>query len=241
MGAIIKILSEMGLGKWALIVLGLSIFVDLSPIKLNPIKAIISFIGKYFNNAVQGKIDEFEVKVNTKIDNFQSEINVKLDQLQKEQNAQQRCRDRKDQVDKRPCAARKRDLFLFDLCRRFLRGPAVQRDLFFFDLRRLIRRDLRRRGAALRRERSGLSRFIRSCRFFRCCRRCDRLCRFGRFCRLIRFFRLCRYGRRRCRDRRGRRCRGRRCGRDRCRRCRRAPRTGRAGPARSSCWWCRRR
>lgn len=88
MGAIIKILSEIGLGKWALIVLGLSIFVDLSPIKLNPIKAIISFIGKYFNNAVQGKIDEFEVKVNTKIDNFQSEINVKLDQLQKEQNAQ---------------------------------------------------------------------------------------------------------------------------------------------------------
>lgn len=77
MDKIITILSTWGLGQWSLVVLIISVFIDLSPIKLNPIKMILAWFGRYLNKSIQTEISGFKV-----------EVNDKLTQLQKEQNAQ---------------------------------------------------------------------------------------------------------------------------------------------------------
>ncbi len=77
MDKITAILSTLGLGQWVLIVLVISIFIDLSPIKLNPIKMILSWFGRYLNNSIEKEIS-----------GFKDEVNEKLTLLQKEQNAQ---------------------------------------------------------------------------------------------------------------------------------------------------------
>lgn len=77
MDKIITILSTWGLGQWGLVVLIISIFIDLSPIKLNPIKMILAWFGRYLNKSIQTEISGFKV-----------EVNEKLTELQKEQNAQ---------------------------------------------------------------------------------------------------------------------------------------------------------
>lgn len=77
MDKIVAILSTWGLGQWSLVVLVISIFVDLSPIKFNPIKMILSWFGKYLNKSIEMEIS-----------GFKNEVNDKLEELQKEQNAQ---------------------------------------------------------------------------------------------------------------------------------------------------------
>ena len=47
------ILSNLGLGNIGLIILIVSIFIDISPIKINPIKWIFGYLGKWFNNSIQ--------------------------------------------------------------------------------------------------------------------------------------------------------------------------------------------
>jgi hypothetical protein len=55
--AIAKVLLSMGFGQYALILLIISIFIDITPgIKVNPIKAIFKFIGKYFNSSIEKEI-----------------------------------------------------------------------------------------------------------------------------------------------------------------------------------------
>lgn len=78
MDALVKIFTTLGLTEYALLALFLGIFIDVNPkIKFNPIKCIISYIGKHFNNSIQKEMS-----------GFKQEVNKKLDELQKEQNAQ---------------------------------------------------------------------------------------------------------------------------------------------------------
>ena len=83
MDKIISILSTWGLGQWGFVVLVISIFIDLSPIKFNPIKMILSWFGRYLNKSIQ-----------TEITGFKDEVNEKLTNLQKEQNAQRNTLDK---------------------------------------------------------------------------------------------------------------------------------------------------
>jgi len=89
MDVISKILSEMGLGHWALVVLVLGIFIDVTPaIKFNPIKAILSWFGSYLNKSIQNEINGFKDEVNVSLDEFKTEVNNRFDAVQREQNAQ---------------------------------------------------------------------------------------------------------------------------------------------------------
>ena len=84
MDTISKILTSMGYGDYALIVLFLGIFIDITPgIKLNPIKAIFRYLGKSFNASVESELS-----------NLKEEVNVKFGELKNEQKRQ------KDALDK---------------------------------------------------------------------------------------------------------------------------------------------
>lgn len=75
--------SNLGLNDIATVIVIVSIFIDISPIKLNPIKAIFEYFGKWFNNSIQREIA-----------GFKQEVNEKFDQLQKEQLAQRETLDK---------------------------------------------------------------------------------------------------------------------------------------------------
>lgn len=84
MKEIASILVNLGLNQWALIVIVLSIFIDITPaIKFNPIKAIFSFMGKWFNSSVQKEIGEFKIEVNNKFDKLQQEQIAQRETLNK--------------------------------------------------------------------------------------------------------------------------------------------------------------
>jgi Rps23 Pro-64 3,4-dihydroxylase Tpa1-like proline 4-hydroxylase len=83
MDKIITILSTWGLGQWGIVVLIVSIFIDLSPIKFNPIKMILSWFGRYLNKSIQ-----------TEITGFKEEVSEKLALLQEEQTAQRNTLDK---------------------------------------------------------------------------------------------------------------------------------------------------
>lgn len=74
MDVISKILTSLGLGDYALIVLFLGIFIDITPgIKLNPVKAIFKYLGKSFNSSVEAEVSELKEEVNTRFDAIQKE------------------------------------------------------------------------------------------------------------------------------------------------------------------------
>lgn len=83
MDKIISILSTWGLGQWGIVVLIVSVFIDLSPIKFNPIKMILSWFGRYLNKSIQ-----------TEITGFKEEVSEKLALLQEEQTAQRNTLDK---------------------------------------------------------------------------------------------------------------------------------------------------
>ena len=66
------ILSNLGLGNIGLIILIVSIFIDISPIKINPIKWIFGYLGKWFNNSIQKEIAGFKEEVNQKFAQIQN-------------------------------------------------------------------------------------------------------------------------------------------------------------------------
>lgn len=79
-----NILSQLGYGQIAIIILFLSIFIDINPkIKFNPIKCVISFIGKWFNNSIEKEISGFKVEVNQKFEELQKEQNAQKETLKK--------------------------------------------------------------------------------------------------------------------------------------------------------------
>ena len=84
MDVISKILTSLGLGDYALIVLFLGIFIDITPgIKLNPVKAIFKYLGKSFNSSIETEISELK-----------DDVNKKFTELQKEQKRQKNALDR---------------------------------------------------------------------------------------------------------------------------------------------------
>ena len=84
MQVISSILSQLGFGQWALIILGLSIFIDVNPkIKFNPVQCVISFVGKAFNNSIQREISGFKSEVNAKFESLQAEQKAQRETLNK--------------------------------------------------------------------------------------------------------------------------------------------------------------
>lgn len=84
MDALVKIFTTLGLTEYAMIALFLGIFIDVNPkIKFNPIKCIISYIGKHFNNSIQKEMSGFKQEVNEKLDELQREQNAQRDTLNK--------------------------------------------------------------------------------------------------------------------------------------------------------------
>lgn len=82
--AIAKVLMSMGFGQYALILLIISIFIDITPgIKINPIKAIFRFIGKYFNSSIEKEITEFKKDVQSQFDELKKEQEVQSETLNK--------------------------------------------------------------------------------------------------------------------------------------------------------------
>ena len=77
------ILSNLGLGNIGLIILIISIFIDISPIKINPIKWIFGYLGKWFNNSIQKAIAGFKEEVNQKFAQIQNEQLAQRETLDK--------------------------------------------------------------------------------------------------------------------------------------------------------------
>lgn len=79
-----KILESMGFNEWALVVIILSVFIEITPaIKISPIKWLFGKLGEYFNSSVRKEIQDFKVEVNTKFDSLQSEQKKQRDTLDK--------------------------------------------------------------------------------------------------------------------------------------------------------------
>lgn len=84
METISKILSSMGYGDYALLVLFLGIFIDVTPgIKFNPIKAIFKYLGKSFNASMETELALFKEDVNKKFLEVKSEQKRQKDALDK--------------------------------------------------------------------------------------------------------------------------------------------------------------
>ena len=69
-----KVLTGLGYGDYALIILFLSIFIDITPgIKFNPIKAIFRYLGKSFNASMEEELSNFKKDVDAKFTEFKNE------------------------------------------------------------------------------------------------------------------------------------------------------------------------
>lgn len=80
-----KLFSDLGFGGWAIVIVLISFFIDLTPgIKFNPITFIIKKMGDAFNHSVDSKLDVFETKINEKINLLEEQ----LKQLSEENNKQ---------------------------------------------------------------------------------------------------------------------------------------------------------
>jgi hypothetical protein len=77
MKAIIELLSTFGFADWGFLILFLSIFIDISPIKINPIKAVFTWISNIINKPVLDKIESDNEERDKEI----KEIKVELQNL----------------------------------------------------------------------------------------------------------------------------------------------------------------
>lgn len=87
-----KSLASLGFGRAALIIFFISLFIDISPIKFSPIKAIFKFMGRWFNSSVEKEIAGFKVEMNQKFDELKTEQKAQretLDQLAKDQESEE--------------------------------------------------------------------------------------------------------------------------------------------------------
>ena len=73
MGNLAKFFESIGFSQYATIVLLISVFIDISPIKINPIKSICSFLGKWFNRSIEAEIVEFKMEMADKFNQLQQE------------------------------------------------------------------------------------------------------------------------------------------------------------------------
>jgi hypothetical protein len=80
-----RFFSDLGLTDWAIIVVVITFFIDLTPgIKFNPVTFIIKKLGEAFNHSVDKKLDELETKVDSKISNVETQLNELKDKTSKQ-------------------------------------------------------------------------------------------------------------------------------------------------------------
>ena len=79
-----KILDTLGAGNAiVIIVLLFSIFIEITPIKINPIKSILNWIGKQLNSSMELKLKEFKEEVNQKFTELKDEQMAQRETLNK--------------------------------------------------------------------------------------------------------------------------------------------------------------
>lgn len=79
-----KILDTLGAGNTiVIIVLLFSIFIEITPIKINPIKSILNWIGKQLNSSMELKLKEFKEEVNQKFTELKDEQMAQRETLNK--------------------------------------------------------------------------------------------------------------------------------------------------------------
>jgi hypothetical protein len=83
MAQIASLIKSLNYEKVAVFILLLGVFVDISPIKFNPLKAIFKYIGEAFNSSIKTEINNFKVEVNTKFNQLQSEQMLQQETLDK--------------------------------------------------------------------------------------------------------------------------------------------------------------
>ena len=84
MDALVKIFTTLGLEHYAIVALALSLFIDINPkLKWNPIKAILGYIGKCFNQQIEKEISGFKQEVNDKFDKIQADQKAQREVLDK--------------------------------------------------------------------------------------------------------------------------------------------------------------
>lgn len=83
MAQIASLIKSLNYEKVAVFILLLGVFVDISPIKFNPLKAIFKYIGEAFNSSIKTEINNFKVEVNTKFSQLQSEQMLQQETLDK--------------------------------------------------------------------------------------------------------------------------------------------------------------
>lgn len=83
MDSLYKILTELGIGNIALIALAIGLFIDITPIKINPIQFLVGHLGKCFNSSIEQEITVFKQEVNTKFDQLKQEQLAQRETLDK--------------------------------------------------------------------------------------------------------------------------------------------------------------
>ena len=83
MGQIASILKMLSYDKIAIAVILIGVFVDISPIKFNPVKAIFRYIGEAFNASMKTEISSFKIEVNSKFSEIQEEQAIHQETLDK--------------------------------------------------------------------------------------------------------------------------------------------------------------
>lgn len=79
-----NLLKDLGLEGVAVIVLALSIFIDFSPIKLNPIKFVMKTLGDAFNSSIDKKLDAVKQELSTEINASKQERIAQIEEVRKE-------------------------------------------------------------------------------------------------------------------------------------------------------------
>ena len=81
-GMIYDWLKDMGAVDWAVVVIIVSLFIDLTPgIKFNPVQFVIKHIGSAFNNSVEKKVDAMKTEMYEKIDTMNKQMDERIDDL----------------------------------------------------------------------------------------------------------------------------------------------------------------
>lgn len=83
METIANVIESLGAGGIALIILVVSVFIEITPIKINPIQKILKLIGKQLNSSMETKLEDFKKEVNEKFTELKEEQLAQRDTLNK--------------------------------------------------------------------------------------------------------------------------------------------------------------
>lgn len=81
MGNIMKLVDSLDLGGIVTFLLIIGIFIDISPIKVNPIGSILNKIGAALNKSIDKKVDTMKVEFNTKLDGLVDDRNNQIKEI----------------------------------------------------------------------------------------------------------------------------------------------------------------